>query len=77
MTAGTLATIMEIGGIFALGLYLTLWGHRIIGKKPGQDLRYDLLMEKRSGTLRWTGIGISLCAIGMAFIKWLQAMGTH
>jgi hypothetical protein len=53
------------------GVYVTLLGYRIIGKKRGLDLDYDLRMNKARGTPRFCGpllivIGIVMVLFNLA-----------
>jgi hypothetical protein len=73
MTAHHLALITESVLIFFLGVYVTLLGHRKIGKKPGQDLKYDATLEKTGGTLRTLGPLIILGAVLMYFIRYYSS----
>jgi hypothetical protein len=71
MSPHVIATLVEavipIGG----GLYGTLLGLRVIGKKPGVDPNYDLRMNKVSGILQICGplmivFGIVMAAVNLA-----------
>jgi len=60
------------GAIMVLaGVYGTLLGRRVVGKKPGEDAEYDRKFEKRLKWLKWGGpliivLGVIITAIKLA-----------
>jgi hypothetical protein len=54
------------------GVYATLLGFRLVGKKSGQDVRYDERLRKYGGLLKILGpllasYGVFFALYGMAF----------
>jgi hypothetical protein len=55
MTSREIAAIVDAGIPFLGGLICTLYGFRVIGKKPGEDRAYDERFQKYLKHLRWLG----------------------
>lgn len=53
------------------GVYATLLGHRVLGKKEGEDVKYDAWYERYGGLFKWLGpalilFGILQLALGLS-----------
>lgn len=46
MTSEVLASLVDAAIPFFAGIYATLFGYRILGKKPGQSLQHDEWHQK-------------------------------
>jgi hypothetical protein len=55
MRPEAIAGLVEGAIPFFGGIYATLLGHRIVGKKPGEDLRYDQWHERFGPMFRILG----------------------
>ncbi|MGE0708653.1 MAG: hypothetical protein AB7N76_12465 [Planctomycetota bacterium] len=68
MTPGAIEATVDFAIPALGGLWATLAGHRLIGKQPGADLRYDDWYERHGNKLRWLGpllIAFALGRIGL------------
>jgi len=55
MDANWIWPSIEFFFLVIAGVYVTLLGYGIVGKKPGLDLDYDIKMNKSRGALRICG----------------------
>lgn len=46
MRPEVIAALVDAGIPLLAGLYVTLLGHRIVGKRPGESMDYDLWFER-------------------------------
>jgi hypothetical protein len=62
--------ISLVGSVFVLlwAIWLLLLAYRVVGKKPGQDPKYDAAMEYWSGTFKVMGI-LALIALAMEVVE--------
>jgi hypothetical protein len=77
MTAGQMATIIEAGIGVLIGLYASLLGHRVVGKKPGESPDYDKWHEAWGGTLKALGPVIAACSALTGAIMLLNGAATR
>jgi len=56
----------------ALGIWVTLLGHGLAGKKPGQDLAYDQKMEKIRPIAKVLGPIIIVGGVAFFVVRLLQ-----
>lgn len=71
MSSDQIANIIEGSIPLAAGIYFTLLGHRIVGKKPGIDYKYDDWIEGKTSLFKTLGpivIIFGVIQIGRAFI---------
>ncbi len=62
MTAGHIATLINAGIGVLIGVYVSLLGHRVIGKKPGVSPEYDKWHKDHGSLLRVLGPVIAVCS---------------
>jgi hypothetical protein len=55
------------------GTYVTLLAYRVLGKKPGESLRYDEWHAKHAGKLKVLGPLVALFGVFLAVRGVLQA----
>ncbi len=55
MNSRIFAIVVESMLVMGVGIYLTLLGYRMVGKRPGEDLLYDQKMEKACPKLKIFG----------------------
>jgi hypothetical protein len=72
MRPGAIAALIEGAIPFFGGIYGALLGFRVVGKRPGQDARYDERLGKYGHLLKILGplvalYGIFLALSGLAF----------
>lgn len=65
MDPNILAGIIEGFIPLSLGVYFTLVGHRLLGKKPGADFRYDQWHEKFGSMMKVLGPIVALFGVFM------------
>ena len=61
--------ILEGAVMFLGGLYGTLLGFRIAGKKPGADPKWDAWYEKFGRHLKWLGPALMVFAILLPLLR--------
>lgn len=67
MTAELIGVIVDKGIMLLAGVYFTLLGFRLVGKKKGQSVEYDAKMAKVAPFFKICGpllVAISLLLIG-------------
>jgi hypothetical protein len=65
-----LKSALITGGLaLAIGAYVTLYGYRVLGKRPGQDAFYDQWHQRYGPTLRRGGPLIMILGLLSAFVR--------
>ncbi len=70
MNSRQIADLVDGGIPFFIGILLTLYGHRVLGRKLGVDPVYDERNARRFRLLRWIGplilaLGVVQCIGGI------------
>ena len=73
MNGQTFANVIEALIPVGFGIWMTLLGHRLVGKRPGEDLLYDQKLDKICPKLKIIGPVLVLIGILFAIIHLLQA----
>jgi hypothetical protein len=55
MSPKLIAALVDSGIPFCAGIYCTLLGYRIVGKKPGEDAKFDAWYARFGGFMKIGG----------------------
>ena len=72
MSAGMIAGLVDAALLLAGGLVATLCGFRVLGRKPGEDEKFDAWYSKWGKHLKWLGplvIAFGIVRLIMAFFE--------
>ena len=72
MRAEQIGALVDGAIPFAAGLYATLLGYRVLGKKPGESPQYDEWHRKHGGKFRVLGLLTLLTGLLYAMIRLLR-----
>ena len=65
-------SIVEFGVTLFGGLWATLLGHRIVGKKLGEDAKWDAWYKRFGRHLKWLGPAVMVFAVILLLIRFSE-----
>lgn len=69
MDTRTIYTLVESGIMFLGGLYGTLLANRIVGRKAGEDAKFDAWHARWGRALRWIGPSLMVLAVVLPLMR--------
>jgi hypothetical protein len=74
MQAKLIAIWLTRGIAILVGLYSTLLGYRLLGRKPGENLKYDLYMQKYGNLFKIGGLATMTLGLAEAIYRTIQIL---
>jgi hypothetical protein len=72
VSAKALTLLYEAGIPLLGGLYATLLGFRVVGKKPGADPKFDELHRQKLEWLKWGGPLVMAIGVALGVVELLR-----